>query len=462
MSIGVIVSGVMIGVLQLIILGALGIAMARLGALNAEGGKKFTVATYYLLLPLYCAIGLAGEVYLPDDIAAIGYLAFSFLTSFIVGLVITWLYCKITRIDHRIMTSFIVMCGFGSITAIPVVMAKAVCEDGAPLGGHESCKYVEGYASIGILIVCICLWSFFPMLLTHEKAFCLDIRRKMAVVREFYDTLPEFMNDIELTKITTTQEEQTNNRLETSYAMAEDGLVRDKFYKCDHPKSHENTLDDEDLIAYSLGLNLDYKTSVEFNHHFDKMLEKIDKSMYEQISHKIPKLTPPLNFTCKTVLIEVFSPPVIGSLIGIIIGTIKPLKEALFSDLGGRIFLDTLTTVSTIAVPNLMMVLGSKLYNGFNFDKDVNLRKIDLIAFIVLRLIVVPAFGLIFMVIVNLFDTKEIQENKVLNFIMYAFWNVPPSTQLVSLFVMIGYYLKEMTIIQFWGNLISSVTLTEL
>ena len=56
-------------------------------------------------------------------------------------------------------------------------------------------------------------------------------------------------------------------------------------------------------------------------------------------------------------------------------------------------------------------------------------------------------------------NTEKINNDKVLQFVIYAFWNVPPSTQLVSLFVVMGYYLKEMTILQFWSNIISSITM---
>ena len=157
----------------------------------------------------------------------------------------------------------------------------------------------------------------------------------------------------------------------------------------------------------------------------------------------------------KQIILRIISPPVVGCVTGVIIGLSTPVKNAFFSTWGEQVFIKTLSNVGAITVPLANMLLGCKLASGFTFTKDMNLRIIDLIAGIFIRLVIMPLIGLGYMKLIFLTGIRQIKDNKVLAFVMYTYWFVPPSVLFISLFVMLKHYMKEMALLQFWTNVLT-------
>jgi len=457
MNVGEIFMGVFIGILQLLMLTISGLVLAKLSPLDSVGEKKFSLATFYLLLPLYCIIEISRSVDVSSDIISISFLILSFTVSTIVSGILGFIYAKLFGVDLRAIWSFVIICAFGSVTAFPAILASSLCEQGGLLADDENCSSSQGYSLMGLLMLNIYLWAIAPILISRDKFLCYHIRRKMCLVKQFYPSIAAFMKDSDFSQFNTVQKERHKDLMTSMTESDEESTMRVRFVKEEPAEKPQESLDDEGLIEYSLQMNMESTGYYDFKKHFETFLTKIHPKVFEKVWNTIPRPVKPLPISCLYILSLLISPPIVACFAGILLGSIPSVAPALFSDTSRQIFMKTLTNLSVGAIPTLVMLLGAKLSYGFNFTNSVNLRGKDVIAMTIIRLILTPLVGLGFM----LFAHSIIGEynNRVLEFIMFAFWNVPPSVLMISTFVMVGYYSKEIGISQFWTNSISAITM---
>jgi hypothetical protein len=119
----------------------------------------------------------------------------------------------------------------------------------------------------------------------------------------------------------------------------------------------------------------------------------------------------------------------------VIIGLITPLKDAIFSDRGNQIAVKTLGNIGATSMIISNTTLGYKLAGSFRFIKELNLRFKDLIVLLVIRFIIAPPLGLGFIALIKQMGIPQIDDNRILTFILYAYWFVPPSVVVISVFI---------------------------
>jgi len=457
MAVGEIFTGVFIGILQLLILTVAGFILAKLSPLDPVGERKFSLAVFYLLLPLFCIIELSKSVNITENVLNICFLIISFTCVSIVSGILGFIYAKLSGVDLRSIWSFVIVSTFGSVTAFPAIIATSLCEPGGLLGHDKNCHASQGYSLMGLLMLNIYLWAVAPILISRDKFLCYHIRRKICLVKEFYPSLAAFMKDTDFTHFNAVQKERHADIMITMTESEEDSTLRVRFVKHEPVEKPHDSLDDEGLIEYSLQMNMDSTGYNEFKVHFETFLTKIHPKVFEKMWTSIPRPVKPLPISFCYIASLLASPPIIACFAGILLGAIPGVAPALFSDTSKQIFMKTVTNLSVGAIPTLVMLLGAKLSNGFQFTNTVNLRMKDLIALVILKLIIIPLIGIGFMEIAHKILSNE--NDRVLEFIMYSFWNVPPSVLMISTFVMIGYYSKEIGILQFWTNSLSAITM---
>lgn len=448
---------VLVGVLQIFIYIAIGFLLAKLSPMDLIGEKKFNLATYYVFLPLHCAIEISAAIDLGEQAAEVGLLAFSFTVSTVLAALLSFLYCKITGVDVRVVKSFLIVSCLGSVTAFPAVMAGSLCDDGGAMHGDPNCEYYQGYSLIGLLMLNIYLWIASPLLISRDKVKCYNLRRKMYLIRNFYDTVEEFMNDKAFSKLDQVQQEKHGEVIGTIESDRET-TTNDFFDHVPDEHPHE-TLDEEALIEYSLQVNMSESNHDAFVRHFKLLLQRIHPNVFENIKQTLPRTIKPVPVDIKYILLQLASPPIMACILGLVVGAIGPISDGLYGTQGKRYVITSLRKLSGVAIPFLVALLGAKLSHGFTFTKTVNLRVKDLVALGVIRLLLIPAIGLAFVALLKEMASGQ-KDNEVLFFIIYAFWNVPPSVLVISAFLMVGYYSKELAIIQFWTNSLSAIFMT--
>ncbi len=448
------------GVLQTVILCAAGVLLAKLGPLDPIGDRKYALGVYYLFLPIYCMLQIAQAISV-DRIDSFGYLAFSFVAGCLVSLLCAAIYSKIFKVDYRCTKSFILVTTFGNATSYPELLVRSLCDSGGTFEGDPNCEYAVGYAVMGLFFLNVFAWALGPFLISRDSTVCHNERRKFFLIRKFYTSVADFMADTTFAKLDVVEKEKYRDEMSKPRNDCEtESNISDRFANPTRKGVESGVLEEIGLVEFSLEIKLDSDTHPEFDSHFNSFLGKLHPLVLERICNEMPGPIEPLNISFSYILEKLAIPPIILAIVGVIIGLIDPIKDWIFSDSAQPIFMKTMINVGNIAIPVLVMLLGAKLSLGVGFGKDVNLNLKDLIGIMIIRLLIVPAIGLGFMKIVALGGILDPDEDKVLAFIAYSFWNLPPSVMVISVFLVFRYYAKEIAVIQIWTNVVAAITLT--
>jgi hypothetical protein len=189
-------------------------------------------------------------------------------------------------------------------------------------------------------------------------------------------------------------------------------------------------LEGTELIKFSLEIKLSPTTHKKFQDNYNKFIKTIHPEVLTIISKHLPNKYLPPKTGPKEICSKVFSPPVIACILGIIIGLISPVKEVLFSNWGNQIFMKTASSLGSMSVPIGNMLLGCKFTEGFLIGKDMNVRKIDLVMMIIIKLVILPALGLSYMALLTNFGIPQIDQT------MYSIL----SSILIGLFLLLLYF----------------------
>ncbi|MDR3546675.1 MAG: AEC family transporter [Candidatus Pacebacteria bacterium] len=463
---------IVIGVFQTVLLVMAGVLLTKLKSLDPIGEMRFASANYYLLLPLLCAIQIANATSV-DNLGALGILCIDFIVSCGITVVIILIYCRLAKVDIRTIKSYVMVATFGNVAFFPAIIVQSLCSTGGVLSSDSHCKYGTGYSMFGLFLLNIVVWIFGPFVISKDKVLAYNERRKMFLIKHFYGAAKDFLEDTQLAKVEEVQREKyqtclmqppvmSQSQLREDDTATKTELLKDAFL---HPPPNDKedltVLEDPALIEFDVGLHMSYDVYEKFEERFDSFLLKLNPNVYAQIASTLPGPIKPLQMSFKFVLSKIITPPVISCIIGIVVGLITPLKTALLSEnMSQRIFMNTFTSLGSMATNISVILLGAKLAGGFTSSKDINLRFVDLVAVNVLRMVIVPAIGLAFMWVMKEVASAYVVDDKVIAFVLYANWCVPPSVIVITLFLLVKYYTKELALIQFWTNVLSVFTCT--
>ncbi len=459
MAIGEAVIGVLKGVFQMVILGVAGVLLGKLGPMDSVGDKKYSMGVYYLFLPMYCAINIANAISV-DNLASFGYITVSFLLSCVFSTVLAWIYCWLFKVDLRCRKSLIVIIAFGNATTYPEILVRSMCESDGLLGGDPNCEFGVGYAMLGLFLLNVLSWGVGPFVVSQDHAILHNERRRAYFIRQFYPSMNAFFEDVDLSSAIS-MAQLKYPQLSQSSTM-EFGLhsASQQFYHPSFSSEESAALEAHDLIEFSMEIHLSPENLKRLDEHFELLAEKLDPRVIETLCKDIPGPAQPLKVSVRYILNNLAIPPIFFCFVGFVIGLISPLRDFILGSTADSIFMGTFKKIGNISMPVLVMMLGAKLTSGVTFDKDVNLRFIDVMGVSAIRLLIVPAIGLGFMGIVTGIGMITVKEDKVLSFIIYSLWNLPPSVMVASIFMVFRYYTKEIAIIQLWTNLIAIASLT--
>jgi predicted permease len=435
--------GVVFAVMQMVLLALGGMFLTRKGILDPATENRLAKINYYLFIPLYSAVGIAKSIE-EDRLAYLGYIYTSFLLSVIVTTFLGLVYALVSGLDLRIIRCFVLCCAFGNALALPAKLVGSVCQGGGPLYGAKYCSDGQGYVAIGMMLFNILVWVISPPFIAADKAVCMEVRRKAYVVRHWYSSLATFMSASNFDEIPPPEpvEEPTSSQSRL------------------HPVEKGKELEDPLLASYALKVKITRASLERLNSQYEQFLAKADPAEVASLIQQLPPEDKPFRLSCLFILQQILTPPLMFSILGIIIGLITPVKRFLFDPASyAAMFMETFKQVADMAVPVVSMLLGAKLAYGIKMGADINLNTRDLIAMMIIRLAIAPAIGLGFMHLAYQM-WPNLYENRVLGFMMYQYWSVPTSIVMLSVFLIVEYYGRELAIIQVWMNIAAIAALT--
>ncbi len=194
---------------------------------------------------------------------------------------------------------------------------------------------------------------------------------------------------------------------------------------------------------------------------------KIEKN-WLAIKKKAQKIIP--NFDAKVqetpitfslVLNKVYSPPIIGCFLGLILG-MSGLRDIIFSD--NHYIKNLYYSVKIImkpTVPFLYVILGCSIYNVQSIDfLATPLKKGYLLFTFILRFLILPAIGYIYVWLWVTYYGGIIAESRVFRVSMFIPFCLPCTATILVVVNIVKYFREEAGIILFTQNITLVITLT--
>lgn len=492
MPIGEVFYSVMVDDLQLLIYSLVGAALRWLGPFDPIGEKRTADANLHFFIPMFCFVEFSTAVQNMSQ-QALSLLMFTIVISSLFAVFFAYIYTWVAKTDVRISNVFLLMVGFGNVCFMPLVLTRGLCSVKGTWSAEPSCANNVAYSFYELFIFNCPLLAFGPLVMARDKATGYNVRRQMMLVKHYYPRTPQdFLDDTDLVAMKGVSNNQgkaepgvvavnmpneggnsptpnkgnqvvTMHNKEEMYGTsavlnAGIGLGKDDFKEEKGSKVPESVLNDQDLVNYSLDLHMDRDTYQKFQDHFAKFFELINVDFYQkEFSNKMPNAIHMPGFDMALVEHIYKCKALWGCILGCIIGRIPTIMTWLYDpNLGIYYFMGTIEGLAGLVLPLCIMILGIQLGPGFHF-KGSNIRIHEVIAFIVIRLMIVPAIGLGFVWGMANDSIPAFQGDKVLQFHMFANWVVQPGLLMMTLFVLCGYYAKEGSLVYFYSTIANIV-----
>ncbi|KAL2634479.1 hypothetical protein R1flu_005958 [Riccia fluitans] len=153
----------------------------------------------------------------------------------------------------------------------------------------------------------------------------------------------------------------------------------------------------------------------------------------------------------------VTQPPVIASVLALVIGGIPYLKREVFEEHGFLFFLsDSLNMMGGAMIPCIMLALGGNLIGGAGSSQ---LGMKTTVAIVFTRLIIVPIEGLVILYLSDKFGFLP-PNDKMFRFVILLQHTMPTSILAGAVTNLLGFAEKEASAILFYEHIISTITLT--
>lgn len=166
----------------------------------------------------------------------------------------------------------------------------------------------------------------------------------------------------------------------------------------------------------------------------------------------------PADFTL--VLNKVYSPILLGSILGLVIG-LSGMRDILFSSNHYiQNLVEGILVISKAAVPFLYISVGVQFLTMQKINLNITLSKKHIIISLIHRYLIIPAIGLLWVYIWTNYYGGVVKESKVFRISLFIPFCVPCSANISMLVNLIGYFKEETSVILLVQNLSMLIGLT--
>ena len=160
------------------------------------------------------------------------------------------------------------------------------------------------------------------------------------------------------------------------------------------------------------------------------------------------------------VISKLFSPPIIGCLVGIIFG-LSSMKSVLYST-NHYIYniIGILKITYKAYVPLLFMCTGISLTASKGLSLNTPFSKLHLMLSFLVRAVFIPYLGLVFIYIMKTYYGGIVETDRMFRFAMFVVWTLPASPNFVVVVDLINHFRDELSYVIFWHNMFIFLNLT--
>ncbi|CAI5482380.1 unnamed protein product [Closterium sp. Yama58-4] len=160
----------------------------------------------------------------------------------------------------------------------------------------------------------------------------------------------------------------------------------------------------------------------------------------------------------RTPIRHLMQPPVIASLLAILVGATPHLKALLFGPSAPFLFVvDSLTILSGAMIPCIMLVLGGNMISGPGGGSGLGVQTTAAIS--VVRLLVSPVVGMVVVLLAEWMNFLP-PNDKMFRFVLLLQHSMPSSILAGAMASLRGYGEKEVSSLLFWQHILSAFSLT--
>jgi len=169
-------------------------------------------------------------------------------------------------------------------------------------------------------------------------------------------------------------------------------------------------------------------------------------------------LDPKISF--KIMINKLFSPPILGCIIGIMFG-LSSMTNVLFSS---NHFITNVVGILTISykayVPLLFMCTGVSLIAAKGLNLNTPFSRLHLFLSFVVRAVIVPFLGVGFVYLLRNTYGGIIETDRMFRFAIFVVWILPASPNFVIVVNLVKHFREELGYVLFWHNAFCFINLT--
>jgi predicted permease len=140
---------------------------------------------------------------------------------------------------------------------------------------------------------------------------------------------------------------------------------------------------------------------------------------------------------------RVYYPPIIGCFLGLLIG-LSGMRDIVFSSNHYmKNFFDAWSIITVVNVPFIYTAAGVALAATKTISRDMILTKKDILLGILIRFVIIPAIGLLWIFIWKTYYGGIVEESKVVRFAMFMPFCLPVAALVVVFFNLVNFYVEE-------------------
>lgn len=398
-------------VLQFMLIGMLGAFLATdySNILSANARRDINKLAFYVFSPSIVFSSLAKAVTLKDLISW-WFMPVNIGIIFLIGGSLGWIAVKILRPERHLEGVVIGSCSAANLGNLVLILVPAVCNEAAsPFGDSALCR-ARGlsYVSMSMSLGNIFIWTHTYSLM--RKSSILYNQKHNKNQPEISNTDSEVSSEAIVVKIDDKGSSSDQEVLVQSTMTSTDASIDEKMIPLlSSTKSNGNKLSFQDRLK---GLN--------------KVLE------------------------------ELFAPPTIAAIIGLIVGAIPWLKSLIIgSDAPLRVIEDSITSLGNGMLPCIILILGGNLTQGL---RKSTIKPSLIVVIIIVRYIFLPIAGIA--VVKAAGELGFLAEDSLYRYVLMIQFTLPPAMSIGTMAQLFDVAKEECSVIFLWTYLAALVAIS--
>ncbi|XP_057425312.1 protein PIN-LIKES 3-like [Lotus japonicus] len=401
-------------ILKVLLVTAVGafLALDRFEVLGEKERRHLNTIVYFVFSPALVCSNLAKSITF-KSMLSLWFMPLNILLTFVIGTALGWLLVKITRAPHDMQGLVLGCCSAGNLGSLVFIIVLAVCKErNSPFGAGDVC-YKNGlaYASLSMAIGAIFLWSY--------------VYNIVRVYSCSYDVV------------------EVNNNCTVGYPVSQPEMKPENPSKCS-----------QGTLVTAVGSS---KTNANVNQlEIECTVPEGEAKSFtgENWAEKIMKR---IKASSEKVQLKAFlAPSTIGSVVGLIIGTVPELRRALIGDNAPlRVVQDSASMLGDAAIPSITLIVGANLLNGLK-KSSMPLRLI--VGILVVRYVALPMLGVV--IVKASVHFGFVHHDPLYQFVLLLQFALPPAINIGTITQLFGVGKSECSVILLATYGCASVSLT--